>query len=214
MATNGTMDGNENEQNRWSTTSTIPMWLDGKEKTTSATFDVVSPVTGEVLYKCSSASKSDADAAISSCQKAFGLWSKTKPACRRDIFLRAAEIFERRRAECWKSMQEETGSEPEYFGFVYAMAIESCRDIAGLVQTINGRAPPVADQGRSAIIYNEPYGVVLGIAPWSVPSVHSSCAVLIFYMLGMRHTLSASEHASNPWHAAIPSFSKVPKSHH
>jgi hypothetical protein len=41
-------------------------------------------------------------------------------------------------------MREETGSERDYFGFVYQMAIESCKDIAGLTQAVAGSVPRVS----------------------------------------------------------------------
>ena len=164
MATNGASNGHS--ESKWTTSSTIPLWLDGKEVTTSDTFDVISPVTHEKLYSCASAKESDAEAAIASCEKAFKTWSQTKPAYKRDIFLKAAEIFESRRDECWKYMREETGSEPPMFQFIYNAAIDACKDIAGLISTVRGIVPTVAEEGSSAIVYKEPYGVVLGIAPW------------------------------------------------
>jgi acyl-CoA reductase-like NAD-dependent aldehyde dehydrogenase len=167
MASNGTTNGaSHGSPHEWSTSSTIPLFLDGKEVTTSATFDVISPVTNKKLYSCASATESDAEAAIASCAKAFPAWSKTKPAFRRDIFLRAAEGFAKRKDECWKYMQEEMGSERPMFEFTYGLAIDACKDIAGLIPTIQGSAPTLAEEGTSAVVYKEPYGVVLGIAPW------------------------------------------------
>jgi acyl-CoA reductase-like NAD-dependent aldehyde dehydrogenase len=167
MASNGTSNGaSHNHPREWSTFSTIPLFLDGKEVTTSTTFDVISPVTHKKLYSCASANESDAEAAIASCEKAFPAWSKTKPAFRRDIFLRAAEGFAKRKDECWKYMHEETGSETPMFEFTYGVAIDACKDAAGLIQTIEGSVPTVAAEGSSAVVYKEPYGVVLGIAPW------------------------------------------------
>ena len=42
----------------------IPLWLDGEEIKTNITYDVVSPITGGVLYKSSSVSVEDAERAI------------------------------------------------------------------------------------------------------------------------------------------------------
>ena len=63
-------------------------------------------------------------------------------------------------------MQEETGSERPMFEFTFGVAIDACKDIAGLIATVQGSVPTVAEEGSSAIVYKEPYGVVLGIAPW------------------------------------------------
>lgn len=42
--------------------------------------------------------------------------------------------------------------------------VEMLRDIAGRVATISGSIPVTSEGG--ALIYKEPYGVILGIAPW------------------------------------------------
>ncbi|OQN95057.1 hypothetical protein B0A48_18884, partial [Cryoendolithus antarcticus] len=76
--------------------STIPLWLEGKEITTSTTYDVISSAAGKVLYKSSYASVQDAENAIRSAQMAFELWSQTKPSVRRNILLRAAGILDER----------------------------------------------------------------------------------------------------------------------
>jgi acyl-CoA reductase-like NAD-dependent aldehyde dehydrogenase len=166
MAANGTTSDAARPPREWTTSSTIPLFRDGKEVTTSTTFDVVSPITNKKLYSCASATEADAEAAIASCARAFPAWSNTKPSVRRDIFLRAAEGFAKRKDECWKYMREETGSERPMFEFIFGLAVDACKDVAGLIQTIQGTAPTVAAEGSSALIYKEPYGVVLGIAPW------------------------------------------------
>ncbi|KIX06193.1 uncharacterized protein Z518_04167 [Rhinocladiella mackenziei CBS 650.93] len=149
----------------------IPMWLDGREISTSNAFDVISPVTHEVLYQAAAASEDDVDAAIRSCEQAFRSWSKTKPHFRRDIFLRAAQIFAARKDECCQTLRQETGTGKPFFEVTFHQAIEMCKDVAGLIQTIAGQAPIVAEEGKSAIVYREPLGVVLGIAPWNAPFV-------------------------------------------
>ena len=59
---------------------TIPLWLNGKEITTSTTYDVKSPLDSKVLYKASASSVQDAEAAVKAAAEAFKSWSKTKPA--------------------------------------------------------------------------------------------------------------------------------------
>ncbi|KAL7782703.1 putative aldehyde dehydrogenase [Trichoderma afarasin] len=56
-------------------TSTLPLFLNGKQITLAKTFDAVSPVTHQVLYKCSA--------------------HQTKPDFRRGIFLREADLMEK-----------------------------------------------------------------------------------------------------------------------
>ena len=47
-------------------------------------------------------------------QAAFQIWSKKKPAFRRDIFLRAADLFDKRRKELMRFQKDETGAEDRF----------------------------------------------------------------------------------------------------
>lgn len=158
--------------------STIPLWLDGEQITPESSFDITSPRTGEHLYKCAAASVDDAIKAVNSAQTAFETWSKTKPAQRRDIFLRAADIMLKRKDEFFQITHYETGEAEGMFGFEYNLAIEACKTVAGLLPAIQGTIPTSRDEGKSVIVLQEPYGVVLSIAPWNAP-----------YILGMRSLL-------------------------
>ena len=176
MSTNG-VNGSASPS-RFDTSSTIPFWLDGKEVKASKTFEVTSPVDHKVLYNASSASESDVDAALKSAEKAFKSWSKTKPAFRRDIFLKAAEIIAKRKEELQHYSHTETGAAAEFFGFEFALACDAFKAIAGLISSVQGSIPTPAEDGSSAMMFREPYGVVLAIAPWNAP-----------YVLGLRSCL-------------------------
>jgi acyl-CoA reductase-like NAD-dependent aldehyde dehydrogenase len=162
----------------WSSTSKVPLWLDGNEIETNVTYDVISPATGQVLYKSCSASVEDAQAAIDSAQHAFESWSKTKPSVRRDILLRAAEGLLKRKDELFQLSNQETGVADSMFGFEFNLAVEACKSAAGLISAVRGSIPTVMDDGKSAMVFREPYGVVLSIAPWNAP-----------YILGLRACL-------------------------
>ena len=176
MATNG-VNGADSSSN-FSSSSTVPFWLDGKEVTTSKTFEVTSPIDHKVLYKCSGASESDAQAALDAAEKAFKTWSKTKPAARRDIFLKAADIFTSRKDELWQYTRTETGAERAMFDFESNLAADAFKSIAGLISTVQGSIIEPQEEGGNAMMLREPYGVVLGIAPWNAP-----------YVLGLRACL-------------------------
>ena len=178
MASNGT-NGAHASAPAFDTSSTIPLWLDGKETKLSSTFDVVSPLDQKTLYKCSSADEEDVHKAIASAEKAFKSWSQTKPNFRRDIFLRAADEFAKRRDELKHYSYSETGAAEAMFGFEHNLAYEACKSIAGLIQVAStSSAPVVSEEGANALLIKEPFGVVLGIAPWNAP-----------YVLGLRACL-------------------------
>ena len=165
MADNGT--SGSSPRSKFGRDSTIPLWLDGEQKTLSNTFNVTSPVTNEVIFKASAAQEDDALAAITSCEKAFKPWAKTRPAFRRAIFLKAADLLLERRDEAWKYMSEETGAVDAFFGFIFNGGIELLRQVGGLIEHgSRGIVPTLADDGKSAMVVKEPYGVCLAIAPW------------------------------------------------
>lgn len=178
MASNGT-NGTTSSSSNFNSSSTIPLWLDGKEVTSASTFDVISPLDHKTLYKASSASEEDALKAIASAEKAAKIWGKTKPAERRDIFLRAAEEFTKRKDELYEYSRTETGAPTSMFAFEHNLAYQACLSVAGLIQVAStSTSPVVSEEGSSALVIKEPYGVVLGIAPWNAP-----------YVLGLRACL-------------------------
>ncbi|ETN37938.1 uncharacterized protein HMPREF1541_07561 [Cyphellophora europaea CBS 101466] len=190
-------------KSKFDASSTIPLWLDGKEITTSVTFDVISPLDQQKLYKCSSASEEDAQAAVASAQKAFPEWSRTKPTVRRDIFLKAAEEFAKRRDEFWQYSHSETGAAESMFAFEFGLASNACKDIAGLIGAVQGTVPTVIDEGKSAIQIREPYGVCLGIAPWNAPNVLGLRACLQPLAMGNTVILKGSESSPATYWAIV-----------
>ncbi|CAK4002996.1 Vanillin dehydrogenase [Lecanosticta acicola] len=152
---------------------TVPLWRNGEQVETTDTFDIISPLTEKALYKSSSASVEDVDAAIGAAEQAFPSWSKTKPGFRRDLFLRAAEELVRRRDDLWHFCSTEVASTPPYFEFDFADALESLKSCAGLIasSSMQGHVPAMLDEERSAMVIKEPYGVVVAIAPWNCPCI-------------------------------------------
>jgi acyl-CoA reductase-like NAD-dependent aldehyde dehydrogenase len=146
---------------------TVPLHINGQDVTTEHTYDVINPGTGKVIWRAASASKRDAINAVETAQAAFPAWSRTKPAQRRDILLKAADILSSRGDELAQYMIEETGSgAPFALGFNIPITVEMLKDVAGRISGICGTAPVCQDDNTSAIVYKVPYGVILGIAPW------------------------------------------------
>lgn len=146
---------------------TVPLLINGKEIITSTTFDVTSPSTGEVIWKCASASKDDVLSAIEAAEKAGPAWAKTKPAERRTILLKAADLLEARKEESLKWLSEETGAVAPFIDFIFEQTVEMLRDVAGrIAHALAGEIPVCGQEGTNALVVKEPYGVNLSIAPW------------------------------------------------
>ena len=148
------------------TSYTVPLLINGEEVTTQTTFDVISPSSHKPIWRCSSASLDHVQTAVSAAQAAFPAWSNTKPAERRNILLKAADIFESRADEYGSYMREETGAAPPFTNINLSNTAEMFRDVAGRISTIMGSIPACREPGTSALVLKEPLGVILGIAPW------------------------------------------------
>lgn len=143
-----------------------PFWLNGKEHQADKAFDVISPKTGEVVHRCGRATPKDAEAAVNAAKAALPAWKKTTPAFKRDIFLRAADIMEKRKEELGGYLVSETGGTKDWGTFNIDVTIDLIRDVAGRITTLEGTFPPTKDIDVSCLVLREPYGVVLSIAPW------------------------------------------------
>jgi acyl-CoA reductase-like NAD-dependent aldehyde dehydrogenase len=173
---------------------TIPLLINGKETITSTIFDVISPSTEEHLWQCSGVSKSEALDAVSAAEAAFQSWSRTKPAFRRDILLKAAVLFEKRADECHEFMMKETGAAEAFSKFNTDTTAEMFRDISGrIVSALQGEIPICQQEGTSALVVKDPYGVVLGIAPWNAPFILGLRAFIYALAVGNTVVLKGSE---------------------
>lgn len=139
------------------TPQAVPLIINGEDITTKSTFGITNPKTGQEVWQSSSASVTDAVKAVETAQAALPTWSKTKPAVRRDIFLRAAELFKKRETELRQYQIEETGADEKFIDWILPLTIELLKDVAGRVTSIQGSVPLTAEEGRSAIIYKESY---------------------------------------------------------
>ena len=148
-------------------TFTVPAIIDNKDVYFDASFSVHGPVSGNHLHDSTSASVADALSAVQSAQNAFHSWKNAKPKTKRDIFLKTAQIVEKRGAELGKYMMDETAASEFWgLGFNVPLAADMLKDVAGRITSIQGSVPVPGAEGKSAMVWKEPYGVVLGIAPW------------------------------------------------
>lgn len=146
---------------------TIPLLINGQPISTTDHFNIVSPLTTATIWRCSAVSHQDAISAVDAAAAAFPAWSATKPAVRRQIFLKAADILERRALECQDYMTQEIGTVGGFLAFNVRTACEMLRDVAGRISgALAGSMPICEDDGTRAMLVREPYGVVLSIAPW------------------------------------------------
>ncbi|KAJ9138742.1 Aldehyde dehydrogenase [Coniochaeta hoffmannii] len=171
----------------------VPFFIGGDEVHPAKQFDVTSPATGKVVHQCGAATSAEVRAAVDAASKAFVTWRKTIPKVRRDIFLKAAEIMERRRAELVGYMVAETGASDGWAQFNINVAKDLIIDVAGRIAGLEGSFPATEDEGTGALVLREPYGVILAIAPWNAPYILGARSVIFPIAAGNTAILKASE---------------------
>ena len=147
----------------------VPSLINGEFEFASSTFIVTDPSTGEVCWKVSSITEQDAQRVADAAQAAFPVWAATKPSARQAILFKAADLMEERADELVHYMCIEVGIDAALARqLIVGLAISMMRDIACRICEILGTVPKLGIDGQSAMVWKEPYGVMLGITPWQV----------------------------------------------
>lgn len=219
--TNGTNGTNGSNGTNGTTSVTVPLIIGGKEVFGPQTFTVTNPASGEVTWEAAGASVKEATQAVEAAAAAFPAWSRAKPAVRRDIFLRAAQLFDERYEEFKGYQAAETGADPMFMQWILKLTVDNMKELAGKCSMVQGIIPFSADEGRSALVLREPYGVVLGIAPWyvafKVDEIHTDsdrnapwplgCRAVAFALAaGNTCVLKGSELSPRCFHAIVKLF--------
>ncbi|KAJ5444215.1 Vanillin dehydrogenase [Penicillium daleae] len=171
----------------------IPLLINNESVVTDVKFEVHAPATGELSSYCAGASVDDAVHAIESAKAAFPAWSKTKAYDRRDILFKAAEVMIARKEELIAYQQEETGAGRPFSETTFELGVSFIKDFAARISTIEGVVPNVTVDGEGAMVYKEPYGVILSIAPWNAPFILGMRAVALPLAAGNTVVLKGSE---------------------
>ncbi|KAF4458858.1 aldehyde dehydrogenase family [Fusarium albosuccineum] len=148
---------------------TVPLIINGKDVTPESTFEVTNPKDLQPYGKSSNADKTHALEAVDAAAKALESWRETTPSQRRAVFLKAAEIIDKRAAELSEYAIKETGCDETWAAINIHLAKECVLDCAGRIMGNEGRIPSLQDPSVGGLILKEPYGVILAIAPWNAP---------------------------------------------
>jgi acyl-CoA reductase-like NAD-dependent aldehyde dehydrogenase len=173
----------------------IGLLIDGQDVQASggATFRRRDPVTDSVATQAPAARAPDAEAAIRSSERAFAHWSRTGPAERRALLLKAADLMESKADAFTRLMLEETGATAPWAGFNAMLAAGMLREAAAITTQIAGEVIPSNKPGALALTMLQPRGVCVGIAPWNAPVILGTRAVAMPIACGNTVVLKASE---------------------
>jgi len=159
------------------------------------TFADYNPYNGEVVAEVAAGGRAEADAAVAAAHAAFPGWAATPPSERQRLFLKAADIVERRRQEIAHVMAVEAGTGGAFAGYQVKLVAEQLRHASGWVFKPIGDVIPSDVPGRLAMAVRKPLGVVAGFSPWNGAFTLAWRTVLLPMAFGNTVVLKPSEEA-------------------
>ncbi|KAK9447940.1 aldehyde dehydrogenase domain-containing protein [Limtongia smithiae] len=151
----------------------------------------------EVLHYAQAATIDDVVAAARGSMAAFRGWKNTAPLERRDILLAGAENLMKTRSEGIDLSVAEWSPDKGFATKMYDDAIRHIQHWASLIPTSFVARSPVSESPSTSfpLVFNEPLGPVLGIAPWNAASILSARSFGTPLAAGCTAVFKTSEHS-------------------
>ena len=159
------------------------------------TFPDYNPYNGEVVAEVAAGGRSEAEAAIAAAHAAFPGWAATAPSERQRLFLKTADIVERRRQDIVGVMATEAGTGSAFAGYQVKLVADQLRHASGWGFKPIGDVIPSDVPGRLALAVRKPLGVVAGFSPWNGAFTLAWRTVLLPMVFGNTVVLKPSEEA-------------------
>jgi acyl-CoA reductase-like NAD-dependent aldehyde dehydrogenase len=134
---------------------------------TGRTFEDHNPYDDTVYANVAAGGRVDAEAAIAAADAAFPAWAGLPPRERQLLFLKAADIIERRAPDIASAMALETGAGLAFAMFQVKWSADLMRQASGWSYLPAGDVLPSDTPGRFAMAVRKPLGVVAGFTPWN-----------------------------------------------
>ncbi len=141
------------------------------EPSSTATIQVISPLTEEVIATVPEASNEDVDRAVAAARRAFdsGPWPRMSPGERADMMEKISQLLQARYEDVARTISEEMGSPISFsiMGQVFAstMVLDYYTSLAREYQFEDFRQGALGP----VLVRREPVGVAGCIVPWNVP---------------------------------------------
>jgi len=133
--------------------------------------DVKNPYDQSTFAQVYMAGESDMRRAIDAAADAFPEWSKTPPAAREGILIKAAALLEERKKQFLDILISEAGSTVIKAGFEVMFTANMLRSAAGEARRLFGEVMPSDLPGLMSFALRKPLGVVAGISPFNFPLI-------------------------------------------
>jgi acyl-CoA reductase-like NAD-dependent aldehyde dehydrogenase len=158
-------------------------------------FDDLDPYRGTVVARVPAGTREDAARAVDAAAAAFPAWADLPPARKQALFLKAADIVERREDEIIALLASETGCAGGFAGFQVLTATRLLRQAANWGYLPAGEVIRSDTPGTFALALRRPLGVVAGISPWNGAHVLAWRTVVNPLAFGNTVVLKPSEEA-------------------
>jgi acyl-CoA reductase-like NAD-dependent aldehyde dehydrogenase len=158
-------------------------------------FDDLDPFRGTVVARVPAGTRADAARAVDAAAAAFPGWAELPPAEKQLLFLRAADIVERRREEITALLAAETGCAGGFAYFQILTAVRLLRQASNWGYLPAGEVIRSDTPGTFALALRRPVGVVAGISPWNGAHVLAWRTVVNPLAFGNTVVLKPSEEA-------------------
>jgi acyl-CoA reductase-like NAD-dependent aldehyde dehydrogenase len=130
-------------------------------------FAVTNPLNDDLVAEAAAGTAADAAAAVAAAAAAFPAWANLAPGARQALFLKAADIVERRTEELVQLMAVEGGASRAFSTFQIRLSAAMLRQAAGWGYLPAGDVLRSDTPGRMALVTRKPLGVVAGFTPWN-----------------------------------------------
>lgn len=170
-------------------------YIGGQWTSSGEMFDDLDPYRGTVMARVPAGTRADAARAVDAAAAAFPGWADLPPAGKQALFLRAADIVERRAEEITALLATETGCAAAFAGFQVLTATRLLRQAANWGYLPAGEVIRSDMPGTFALALRRPLGVVAGISPWNGAHVLAWRTVVNPVAFGNTVVLKPSEEA-------------------
>jgi betaine-aldehyde dehydrogenase len=152
--------------------ATLQNFVDGRpvDAHGTATIDVVSPVTEQVVAVSPVSDAEDVDAAVQAAARAFPGWSRSTPSVRQAALLALADALDAHSDELVEAQHRDTGQPRAIIAAEeVAVGADQVRFFAGAARRLDGIASGEYLDGLTSSVRREPIGVVAQVTPWNYP---------------------------------------------
>jgi acyl-CoA reductase-like NAD-dependent aldehyde dehydrogenase len=170
-------------------------YVGGQWTTPDRLFDDLDPYRGTVMARVAAGTRADAARAVDAAAAAFPGWAELPPAQKQVLFLRAADIVERREKQITALLAAETGCAGGFAGFQVLTATRLLRQASNWGYLPAGEVIRSDTPGTFAMALRRPLGVVAGISPWNGAHVLAWRTVVNPLAFGNTVVLKPSEEA-------------------